>query len=536
MTDRPDGSQPLGPIALSLSGGGGRAAGFHLGTLAYLDRVDLLRDVTILSTVSGGSFVGASYVLALKEAPAGEDLPATFQRYFTAFRSTLLTSRLLPWALQKLAADRIHVPSGRHNLVIALAQVYDDTFLHHARFGMLWEGRDIHIKDIIFNATEFRTGIAFRFQKSDHPCVIGNERVRIPAEHAQAMRLADVVACSSCIPVGLEPLMFPDDFRWPGDEPARVAAIKADLQRQCGVASVPIMDGGVYDNQGIESTILAMRRHAPADRTYIVSDTPLLADEGFQADQPVTATSTLTLRRLDVLTQLLAAGSLVTLGYLIGHLALSRNQLNVFSEVDDLFTYLIPMALSAALLATLLTVRRKVRHMLAAFPQSGEKAWADLRHLTLPQLTEMLKLRLGSTWALTSWVYFNRIRQLGYDLLGALPGGRRRVIQHEIADLLRDEHLATLPEWLRPSPAAAALARRAASLPTQLWYDSESDLDSAINCGRMTMCFNILVRLERDYPSPTPAQQQLYERVKADWALLQSDPSASLPPLTRAAA
>ena len=27
---------PLGPIALSFSGGGGRAAGFHIGTLVYL--------------------------------------------------------------------------------------------------------------------------------------------------------------------------------------------------------------------------------------------------------------------------------------------------------------------------------------------------------------------------------------------------------------------------------------------------------------------------------------------------------------------
>src|SRR5512134_3105240 len=112
MTPSLNGPKPLGPIALSLSGGGGRAAGFHLGTLAYLDRLDLLKDVTILSTVSGGSFVGASYVLALKEAPAGEDLHVTFQRYFDTFKFTLLNSRLLPWALKNLAADKIHVPSG----------------------------------------------------------------------------------------------------------------------------------------------------------------------------------------------------------------------------------------------------------------------------------------------------------------------------------------------------------------------------------------------------------------------------------------
>ena len=45
---------PFGNIALSLSSGGTRATGFHLGTLAYLDRVDLLKDVSVLSSVSGG--------------------------------------------------------------------------------------------------------------------------------------------------------------------------------------------------------------------------------------------------------------------------------------------------------------------------------------------------------------------------------------------------------------------------------------------------------------------------------------------------
>ena len=64
--------QPLGSISLSLSGGGGRAAGFHLGTLAYLDRVKLLKDVSILSSVSGGSHVAAKYALTLKTAPVDE--------------------------------------------------------------------------------------------------------------------------------------------------------------------------------------------------------------------------------------------------------------------------------------------------------------------------------------------------------------------------------------------------------------------------------------------------------------------------------
>lgn len=52
--------RPFGEIALSFSGGGVRAVGFHLGSLSYLDHVGLREDVKILSTVSGGTFVGLS--------------------------------------------------------------------------------------------------------------------------------------------------------------------------------------------------------------------------------------------------------------------------------------------------------------------------------------------------------------------------------------------------------------------------------------------------------------------------------------------
>jgi NTE family protein len=53
-------------IGLALSGGGHRAALFHLGVLARLAEVGLLRRVEVISTVSGGSILGALYYLHLK--------------------------------------------------------------------------------------------------------------------------------------------------------------------------------------------------------------------------------------------------------------------------------------------------------------------------------------------------------------------------------------------------------------------------------------------------------------------------------------
>lgn len=60
-----------GTFGLALSGGGFRASLFHLGVLARLAELDLLRHVSALSCVSGGSIVGAHYYLALKELLAG---------------------------------------------------------------------------------------------------------------------------------------------------------------------------------------------------------------------------------------------------------------------------------------------------------------------------------------------------------------------------------------------------------------------------------------------------------------------------------
>jgi predicted acylesterase/phospholipase RssA len=55
-----------GKIGLALSGGGFRASLFHIGLLAKLAELDVLRHVEVLSCVSGGSILGAYYYLELR--------------------------------------------------------------------------------------------------------------------------------------------------------------------------------------------------------------------------------------------------------------------------------------------------------------------------------------------------------------------------------------------------------------------------------------------------------------------------------------
>ncbi|NNF59080.1 MAG: hypothetical protein HKN04_12670 [Rhodothermaceae bacterium] len=57
---------PRRKLGLALAGGGFRASLFHVGVLHRMAELDLLRRVEVLSTVSGGSIVGALYTLLLK--------------------------------------------------------------------------------------------------------------------------------------------------------------------------------------------------------------------------------------------------------------------------------------------------------------------------------------------------------------------------------------------------------------------------------------------------------------------------------------
>lgn len=59
-------------LGLCLSGGGFRAALFHIGTLAALAERELLHKIEVISTVSGGSIIGAYYYLKVKQLLEGK--------------------------------------------------------------------------------------------------------------------------------------------------------------------------------------------------------------------------------------------------------------------------------------------------------------------------------------------------------------------------------------------------------------------------------------------------------------------------------
>ena len=58
--------KPKRKIGLALSGGGFRASIFHLGVIRRLEELGIMKDVDVISTVSGGSIVGAYYICEME--------------------------------------------------------------------------------------------------------------------------------------------------------------------------------------------------------------------------------------------------------------------------------------------------------------------------------------------------------------------------------------------------------------------------------------------------------------------------------------
>ncbi len=134
-------------LALSLSGGGYRAAAFHLGLLTYLSSAQwkdksLLERVRILSTVSGGTFTGVCYATTIAGDKPIEECYAGLYRLMTGVD-------LIEEGLARLSEFKSwNSPKGR-NLINAFSLINYDRFEKNT-FSFLFD-HPTHLKEIIFN-------------------------------------------------------------------------------------------------------------------------------------------------------------------------------------------------------------------------------------------------------------------------------------------------------------------------------------------------------------------------------------------------
>jgi NTE family protein len=278
-------------LGLALSGGGFRAAFFHLGVLARLAETGLLRQVEVISTVSGGSIIGALYYLHVKDLLENVDegsvsdahyvdIVARIERDFFAGVAKDVRSR----AYANLAKN-IKMARADYSRSDRIGELYDETFYRPAwekpshgsarrRNGKLIEMRELIIAPpasgsgfkplrenehrttpvpiLLLNATSLNTGHSWRFEavgmgedprsssswtQIDKHTRLETTRYDEIVRHQQDFPLAIAVAASACVPGLFQPLAVSGLFEAPDGN--------------SGALRVQLVDGGVHDNQGV---------------------------------------------------------------------------------------------------------------------------------------------------------------------------------------------------------------------------------------------------------------------------------------------
>jgi len=125
-------------LGLTFSGGGFRASFYHIGVLAQMAEQGLLRQVEVISAVSGGSIIGALYYLHLKKLLESkidaeitdQDYVQIVQRIETEFlKATEKNIRMATFADFK---KNFQMSSASYSRSDRLAELYDELFYQPA--------------------------------------------------------------------------------------------------------------------------------------------------------------------------------------------------------------------------------------------------------------------------------------------------------------------------------------------------------------------------------------------------------------------
>jgi len=237
---------------LCLSGGGYRAALFHLGALRRLNEVGLLATLDTISSVSGGSI--ANGLLAKVWPALRQKLNAAtgvFGDFEAIYETPLRTFchrniRTAPLVYDRL--NPLHWPtlwSDDHSATDFLANNYRDHLVGDLRLRDLGAIEAAGGPRFVFDTSNLQTGVDFVISADR----IGDYQVGYGVE--AGFLVADAVAASSAFPIAFPPLVlkFDPGFFQGGDLATQQPPPPglADMQRR-----VVLSDGGVYDNLGLE--------------------------------------------------------------------------------------------------------------------------------------------------------------------------------------------------------------------------------------------------------------------------------------------
>jgi NTE family protein len=228
-------------IGLALSGGGSRAIAFHLGCLRALNDLGLLDKVNVLSTISGGSVIGAYYAYFAEksfdefETDIRKILRSGFQKkiIFELIKPTNFISVFTSFLATRTEGCRARLRKKRPSLqrYPSRTDIFHDILKRDVFPELTMESFCRNNLEIIIGSCELRTGSAFRFGNKKSGYWRGGELVKNDVD------LAFAVTASAAYPLLLP--AFDRTFNF----------CKNGQERRCRVI---LTDGGVYDNLGIQ--------------------------------------------------------------------------------------------------------------------------------------------------------------------------------------------------------------------------------------------------------------------------------------------
>ncbi|MFE6076788.1 patatin-like phospholipase family protein [Paenibacillus sp. NPDC057886] len=258
-------------MGLALSGGGFRASYFHLGVLRSLAKKDLLRHVEVISTVSGGTIIGVLYYLELKklieEKYDHEILPEDYLQIVKNietefYKFTSKNIRMLSF-LDVMKNTKIEILKLKilllSNIRYTRTNYIGELFEEHLYKKFRSEDTKLRVKDLrispkgtsecpinkipslVINTTCLNNGAGFFItsEKSylKHPKNSISKSAQYKGDiHTDDMLLSDIISASASVPGIFQPIS--------------VYLPELEISH-----SLFLVDGGVFDNQGIEALL-----------------------------------------------------------------------------------------------------------------------------------------------------------------------------------------------------------------------------------------------------------------------------------------
>jgi len=556
---------PFENIALAFSGGGFRAASFALGVLSYFNHLkfgeddtlkgkSLLQQVTYLSSASGGTITTTLYALYNARGKS-------YQDFYVKLYACLAGEFLLQNALEILSDSKRwrNRPDKSRNIINAFSMAYDEyIFEGETLKALYYEEFKGHLQEVCFNTTEFYTGLSFRqdrkmvFDAAKDPYYkFGNENIYLDQAAAAKIKLGDVLAASSCFPAGFEPIVFPEDFthqHLSEDELKNGLTLipqTGDKEEKLFIAekNVGFMDGGITDNQGLQSMMYADGRRIRNETTFAPFDLMLVNDVGSYfikpyVNPPQPEHEGISLSGVNILMTVVFVAALAAVIF------------GLYDKISWLaalggFVIVIPgifLLAKSAFKKFVMGDGHSPSPLRKSFTEKILKMlFKYFTKTPLVVLKQMLAARADSVLLLNMSVFLKRIRQLLYNTFYGSAEWKNRGKGNHIYDLAfsSDIYRAKNPPptpFLNPSRDLQIVAQTAFNMGTTLWFDEASTRQQhseacIIACGEFTTCYNLLGYIEKLLRDPSAYDadyltrlNSLKQQLTEDYTRFKTDP------------